>query len=86
MIQCGFFRFLILNFNTQTVTGELLIIVSALSWACVNVFSKVKFSGDEIMNMTAWQLLIGAIILICGFDNDGKCVTNGMDTSGRIVP
>ncbi|MGG3573956.1 EamA family transporter [Bacillus gobiensis] len=45
------------------MTGELLIIVSALSWACANVFSKVKFSGDEIMNMTAWQLLIGAIIL-----------------------
>lgn len=52
-----------LNFNAQTVTGELLIIVSALSWACANVFSKVKFTGAEIINMTAWQLLIGAILL-----------------------
>lgn len=52
-----------LNFNAQTATGELLIIVAAISWACANVFSKVKFSGSDIMNMTAWQLLIGAIML-----------------------
>lgn len=48
----------------QALLGQILILLSALSWACANIFSKRKFSDYDIVKMTIWQLLIGAAMLL----------------------
>ncbi|MCP3738346.1 DMT family transporter [Rossellomorea sp. BNER] len=53
----------IIKFDTKVVFGELLILISALSWGSANVFSKLKFKNIDIIHMNAWQLIIGTIFL-----------------------
>ncbi|MDQ0859638.1 DMT family transporter [Bacillus sp. V2I10] len=53
----------IINFDPKAVFGELLVLISALSWASANVFSKLKFKNIDIIHMNAWQLIMGTIFL-----------------------
>ncbi|WP_199614547.1 DMT family transporter [Paenibacillus alkalitolerans] len=46
------------------LVGQFLIIFAAASWACANIFSKLKFSNYDIIKMTSWQLFIGAFLLL----------------------
>ncbi|AJY76309.1 DMT family transporter [Paenibacillus beijingensis] len=48
----------------QAFMGQILILLSALSWGCANIFSKLKFSNYDIMKMTCWQLLLGGVMLL----------------------
>ncbi|MDF2647811.1 MAG: hypothetical protein K0Q73_3616 [Paenibacillus sp.] len=45
--------------------GRILILLSAFSWACANIFSKVQSSGYDIIKMSGWQMFIGSMFLIC---------------------
>ncbi|WP_195780337.1 DMT family transporter [Priestia megaterium] len=53
----------ITNPDTKVIFGELLILISALSWGLANVFSKIRFKNIDIIHMNAWQLIIGALFL-----------------------
>jgi drug/metabolite transporter (DMT)-like permease len=53
----------ITNPDTKVIFGELLILVSALSWGLANVFSKIRFKNIDVIHMNAWQLIIGALLL-----------------------
>ena len=53
----------ITNPNTKVIFGELLILISALSWGLANVFSKIGFKNIDVIHMNAWQLIIGALLL-----------------------
>jgi drug/metabolite transporter (DMT)-like permease len=53
----------IIKFDASAVFGELLILISALSWGFANVFSKLNFKNIDIIHMNAWQLMIGTIFL-----------------------
>ncbi len=53
----------VIKFDTKVVFGELLILISALSWGSANVFSKLKLKNIDIIHMNAWQLIIGTIFL-----------------------
>jgi len=53
----------ITNPDTKVIFGELLILISALSWGLANVFSKIRFKNIDVIHMNAWQLMIGALLL-----------------------
>ena len=53
----------ITNPDTKVIFGELLILISALSWGLANVFSKIRFKNIDVIHMNAWQLIIGALLL-----------------------
>jgi len=53
----------ITNPDTKVIFGELLILMSALSWGLANVFSKIRFKNIDVIHMNAWQLIIGALFL-----------------------
>ncbi|MDY0939625.1 DMT family transporter [Priestia megaterium] len=53
----------ITNPDTKVIFGELLILLSALSWGLANVFSKIRFKNIDVIHMNAWQLIIGALFL-----------------------
>jgi len=53
----------ITNSDTKVIFGELLILMSALSWGLANVFSKIRFKNIDVIHMNAWQLIIGALFL-----------------------
>ncbi|MDR7246247.1 DMT family transporter [Priestia megaterium] len=53
----------ITNPDTKVIFGELLILISALSWGLANVFSKIRFKNIDVIHMNAWQLIIGALFL-----------------------
>ncbi|MCF6408971.1 DMT family transporter [Pseudalkalibacillus salsuginis] len=53
----------VIKFDTKVVFGELLILISALSWGSANVFSKLKLKNIDIIHMNAWQLIIGTLFL-----------------------
>lgn len=53
----------IINPDTKVIFGELLILISALSWGLANVFSKIRFKNIDVIHMNAWQLIIGALFL-----------------------
>ncbi|MGG1218864.1 DMT family transporter [Priestia endophytica] len=53
----------ITNPDTKVIFGELLILISALSWGLANVFSKSRFKSIDVIHMNAWQLIIGALFL-----------------------
>ncbi|WP_372663546.1 DMT family transporter [Cohnella sp.] len=44
--------------------GQLLIVGSAVCWACATVMSKKYFTGHDIIVMTSWQMLLGGVILL----------------------
>ncbi|UUZ91065.1 DMT family transporter [Paenibacillus sp. P25] len=50
---------------SKVLLGQILIILSAVCWACANLFSKVRFANYDIIKMTSWQLLIGSAMLLC---------------------
>jgi drug/metabolite transporter (DMT)-like permease len=54
----------VLSFELKRFIGQTLIILAAISWAAANIFSKIKFANYDIILMTAWQLLLGSIMLI----------------------
>lgn len=53
----------ITNPDTKVIFGELLILISALSWGLANVFSKIRFKNIDFIHMNAWQLIMGALLL-----------------------
>ncbi|MED3727868.1 DMT family transporter [Priestia endophytica] len=53
----------ITNPDKKVIFGELLILLSALSWGVANVFSKIRFKNIDVIHMNAWQLIIGALFL-----------------------
>ncbi|MUL28982.1 DMT family transporter [Priestia megaterium] len=53
----------ITNPDTKVIFGELLILISALSWGLANVFNKIRFKNIDFIHMNAWQLIMGALLL-----------------------
>ncbi|WP_081412725.1 DMT family transporter [Fictibacillus gelatini] len=53
----------IINFDSNVLFGESLVLISAFSWAAANVFSKLKFKHVDVIHMNAWQLLMGSAFL-----------------------
>jgi drug/metabolite transporter (DMT)-like permease len=53
-----------INFDKKVVFGELLLLISAFSWASANVYNKLNSKNKDIIHMTAWQLIMGAIFLL----------------------
>ncbi|MEN8281237.1 DMT family transporter [Acinetobacter gerneri] len=50
------------KFN-QTLFGELLLIIAALSWAGSTVYIKKYLASYDKIKLTLWQMLIGGVIL-----------------------
>ncbi|MCH5586574.1 DMT family transporter [Shimazuella sp. AN120528] len=68
----------LLNLHMDSVFfGKILILCSALSWALANIFTKARLAGSDIVLFTAWQLLLGAILLfgISSLTESTKAVT-----------
>lgn len=53
----------LLHFEENAMTGQLLILLAALSWGAANMFSKVRFRNTNLIHMNAWQLMIGTSLL-----------------------
>lgn len=54
----------ILNQNLdKTLFGQLLIVLSAVCWACANIFSKKYLFHYDKIKMTFWQMLVGSLLL-----------------------
>jgi drug/metabolite transporter (DMT)-like permease len=51
------------TFELHRFIGQMLIVLSAISWAAANIFSKIKFANYDLILMNAWQILLGSIVL-----------------------
>ncbi|MEY8345410.1 DMT family transporter [Niallia circulans] len=44
--------------------GEIIILISAVFWACTNIYTKKIGSSHDKLKMTMWQLVIGGVLLL----------------------
>ncbi|HBI03277.1 MAG TPA: EamA family transporter [Paenibacillaceae bacterium] len=50
--------------NSETLLGQVLILLSALVWAFANIYSKKQFTNYNKEKMTAWQMIMGSTLLL----------------------
>lgn len=73
------FGFDVQSLSSSALTGQLFIIVAAVSWAVANIFYQRKFSQADRLQVNAYQSLFGAIgltIVAIVMENDVPIVLN----------